>query len=278
MASLDPRLHPYRHDLAAAHLKGLVPSSAFVAGKRLCVGKGLLPMRKSPSDAAEQVNELRYGDGFTVYEEKHGWAWGQAARDDYVGYVRMDGLCVNDAAPTHRIKTASSFIFPEPSIKAPPKDCLTYITSVAVTGQGDGSFAALTGGGFVHKAHLLPIAETLERDFVFAAGRFLGAPYLWGGISPLGCDCSGLVQAALQAAGIKAPRDSDMQAEQLGTALSGGDTHYNRGDLVFFKGHVGIMVDTENLLHANAFHGRTVVEPLADVVARGSAITVVRRF
>ena len=233
-------------------------------------------MRKTPAINTEQVSELRYGDAFTSYELKDGWHWGQCERDGYVGYVAADGFTPDAQTPTHRIKKLTSFLFPDASIKSPPLDTLTFFSAVEIVKKGE-KFCELKGGGFVHAHHLAPITEWRERDIVFTAGRMLGAPYLWGGNTSLGLDCSGLVQLALEAAGIACPRDSDMQAESLGKLVVDHST-LHRGDLVFFSGHVGIMADQNALLHANAFHGCAVVEPLADVVARGSKIICARRL
>jgi cell wall-associated NlpC family hydrolase len=275
-ASLDPRIHPYRTDIAAEKLRGSVAAPSFVSGVTLLATKGVTALRKAAVDAAEQVSEMRFGDCFTSYEMKNGWHWGQCERDGYVGYVREDGFTQTIASSTHRIKKLTTFLFPEASIKSPPLDTLTFFSGVEVT-NGDDKFAKLKTGGFVHAHHLTPIADWQERDVVFTAGRMLGIPYLWGGNTPLGLDCSGLIQLACEAMGISCPRDSDMQAAGLGTP-SADPSKLHRGDIVFFQGHVGIMTDQTALLHANAYHGCVVVEPLEDVVTRGSKIIGVRRL
>lgn len=238
-----------------------------------------MPLRRNPDAKSEQMAQLRYGDAFTQYEQKDGWVWGQSARDSYVGYVEVAALADGSHAPTHRIKILSSLVFEGPSLKTPPLDRLTLFSAVAVTGV-EGKFAALSTGGFVHMRHLCPLAEWQEPDIVFNAGRFLGVPYLWGGNSALGVDCSGLVQLACEMAGMVVPRDSDMQAESLGKKVADGfgSVTLKRGDLIFFKGHVGIMADEFALLHANGFHGCVAVEPLANVIARGDAVVKVRRL
>jgi cell wall-associated NlpC family hydrolase len=231
---------------------------------------GLLPMRREPDEASEQVNELRYGENFTLYEERDGWAYGQSGRDGYVGYVHAEGLGQIEGRPTHRVKNLTSLVFPEATVKKSPVDRLTFFSPLIVVEEGE-RFLKLASGGYVHKRHAMKIGEWAEADPVFIAGKFLGTPYLWGGVSPLGCDCSGLVQIALEATGQPAPRDSDMQMAVLGENVPPGEKK-QRGDLIFFKGHVGIMTDEATLLHANAFHGRVVSEPLADVVLRGDAV------
>jgi cell wall-associated NlpC family hydrolase len=273
---LDPRIHPYRADIAAEKLRGRVTSPAFVSGISLTLTKGIAALRKTPNADAEQVSEMRFGDRLTSYETKHGWHWGQCERDGYVGYVANSGFTELKFTATHRIKNRTSLVFPKPSIKSPPLDTLTYFSGVEVIG-GDAKFCEIKGDGFVHAHHLTPIADWRERDIVFTAGRMLGAPYLWGGNTPVGLDCSGLVQLACEAAGIACLRDSDMQAASLGAVVA-DISKLHRADIVFFPGHVGIMTDQTMLLHANAYHGCVVVEPLADVISRGSPVTTVRRL
>lgn len=273
---LDPRVTPCRPDIAADHLRGVVASRAYVSGQVLTVAKGVADLRKSPMNDAGQLSQMRYGDSFISYESKDGWLWGQCERDGYVGYVRDDGFTQALPAPSHRVIVSQTFIFPDASIKSPPIDVLTFFSAVEVIKASE-KFHELKSGGFIHAHHITPVANWRERDLVFNAGRFLNVPYLWGGNTPMGFDCSGLVQLACEVIGVQCPRDSDMQTKSLGVLQPDGCAR-QRGDLVFFKGHVGIMADQAALLHANAFHGRVTVEPLADVVARGDIITAVRRL
>jgi len=275
---MKPDSQPTPHPPAATPLG----AAAFWA---IC---GVVPLLKSPSSAAEQVSQLRYGDGFSVYEVADGWAWGQADRDNYAGYAPVAQLAAGVVAPTHRITVPASFVFPEASIKTTPQDRLPLFAAITA-GAESGGFVALESGtesapesgtngkilGYVHRHHLQPLSAWHAPDWVATALRLLEVPYLWGGTTSLGIDCSGLVQYACEMAGIACPRDSAMQAENLGVAVQDGTLQ--RGDMVFFKGHVGIMADSHALIHANAFHGRVVVEPLAAVVARGSAVIGVRR-
>jgi cell wall-associated NlpC family hydrolase len=261
---LDARLNPNR--------EGVQPRR-FVA---VC---GAVPMRKAADAKAEQVNELRYGDVFSIYETQDGWAWGQSSRDQYVGYVCEKHVSKDVHQPTHRIKNLTSLVFSDRSIKSPPLDRLTFFSAVDIVKE-DTKFCELKTGGFVHAHHIVKINEWNSGDVVSTASRLLNVPYLWGGVTTLGIDCSGLVQLALNAAGIDCPRDSDMQAASLGNKIAETEvgTVFQRGDIVFFPGHVGFMADTTNLLHANAYHGCVVTEPLADVITRGSNVTAVRRL
>ncbi|MBK5959804.1 peptidase P60 [Rhodoplanes elegans] len=280
----DPRLTPARPDLAAKHLEGQVTAARFADGRAYEVVAGRAPMRKTPAAAAEMLTEALAGERVTVYDVgEDGFAWGQLAADGYVGYVPAGALGPPGPAPTHRVTALRTHVLPAPSVRRPPLDSLPFGSRVAVV-RTDGAFAVTAAGGFVPLAHLAP-ADSLQADPVAVAETFLGAPYLWGGKTVAGLDCSGLVQVALTACGIACPRDTDMQETALGRPL---DTPIDlgalrRGDLVFWKGHVALVRDTATLLHANAHHMAVATEPIAAAVARivasgGGAVTSVRRL
>lgn len=216
----------------------------------------------APSRDARAVSQIVHGEGFALIDKAGGWAWGRCLHDDYVGYVRADALGPM-AAPTHRVTAPLALVFANPDIKAPMLKTLPIGAQVA-GGQEDG-FVRIDDG-YLHTRHVAPL-DAVETDFVAVAERLIGAPYRWGGRGADGIDCSGLVQRALELAGISAPRDSDMQRDQLGEVLP-EDAPLRRGDLLFFPGHVGMMADSDKLLHANAFWMSTVIEPLADVIER----------
>lgn len=272
----DKRVTPARPDLAADFLKGQVDAARFVPGRPLSVVRGRAPLRNAPAIDAEQQTELLHGEVFTVYESQNGWSWGQAALDGYVGYVHTVFLC-EPVIPTHKVCALSTPMLKAPMVRAASHDALPMNALVRLE-KLDGDFAR-TDAGFVAQRHLVPLDWQAE-DFVAVAERFAGTPYVWGGKSHAGLDCSGLIQTALQAAGRDAPRDTDMMEKALGHAVDGNA--YRRGDLVFWKGHMGVMLDEARLLHANAFHMEVAVEPLADAVARIAAaagpITSVRRL
>lgn len=277
--SPDPRRTPWRPDLAAAHLQGAVEAARFVTGAPHRVTAGTVTLRGAPDETARQTSELLYGEGFTVYDRQAGWAWGQGARDGYVGWTRDSALTPGaPAAATHVVTVLRSFLFPLPDLKAPVTDTLPLGAEVAVV-EESGAYRRLADGGWVFARHLAPIGTT-EPDPVAVAERLLGVPYLWGGRTPLGIDCSGLVQLGLHRAGIPCPRDSDMQRAEVGAWLSadGAGVAYRRGDILFFPGHVGFMVDGADLLHATAHTMTVTIEPLADVAARAGGITGVRRL
>jgi cell wall-associated NlpC family hydrolase len=278
MAARDPRLTPARPDLAAGHLRGQVEAARFADGIEQEVIAGLAPLRAAPSHGAPLLTEALMGERVTIYEtDEDGWAWGQLAADSYVGYLPAAALLAPGPQPTHKVAALRTIMFPGPSIKLPPMEALPLGARIAVV-RSDKSFAVTASGGCIPSRHVVPLAH-VEADFVAVAERFVGTPYLWGGKSSLGLDCSGLVQIALTAAGVTCPRDSDMQEAALGKPAKLSELQ--RGDLMFWKGHVAIARDRDTLLHANAFHLAVAIEPLAEALSRirasGSEITGVRR-
>ena len=277
----DPRRHAYRGDLAAEPLRGLVEARRFVKGDPRQVSAPSLPLRREPRFDARLDTEVLLGETATVYDESEGWAWVQLSRDFYVGYVPSEGLTRRLVTPTHRIAALRSYVYPEPDGKTPPLALLSLNARIACE-RAEGKFLALAGGGYVYAAHAAPIGST-EPDFVAVAEAFLGTPYLWGGRTSIGLDCSGLVQLALEAAGHAAPRDADMQAAELGRVIElRGGAKLRRGDLVFWEGHVGIMTSAKDFLHANAFHMAVEAEPFARakkrIKAAGYEVSCVRRL
>ncbi len=278
----DPRRNAYRSDIAAKSLEGVVTAERYVAGQPAQIVRGSVPLRKTPDMARGLETEALFGETVTVFDDANGWAWVQLARDGYVGYVPAD-VMVRGATPppTHRVQSLGTFLYPLPDIKSPPIMHLPLNAVFAARG-GDEKFVELTQGGFVISRHVAVI-ERSAHDFVEITERFIGTPYLWGGRTRIGIDCSGLVQMSLHAAGLAAPRDSDMQLAELGSAVRPAQhlDGLERGDLVFWKGHVGIMSDGIMMVHANAHHMAVAVEPLQDAATRisktGGEILAVKR-
>jgi len=220
--------------------------------------------------------QLVLGEVFIVEEEKPEegqlWCKGTCAHDGYPGYVESIHLTKHVTPATHIVTAARSHAYRDPSIKSPFINTLSFGSLIKLTGKEEG-FAQINGGAWIFEKHVAAI-DTLEKDYIATARKFLETPYYWGGRSGFGLDCSGLVQVSLARAGITAPRDSDMQEGGIGKPVDKALA----GDIVFFKGHVGLMADDRHLLHANAFHMKTVIEPLSDVVARGNVVTGVRRI
>jgi cell wall-associated NlpC family hydrolase len=277
---LDPRRHAYRDDLAAEPLRGRIEARRFVTGEPRQVAAPSLPLRREPRFDATLDTEALRGEIVTVYDESEGWAWVQLCRDGYVGYIPGDGLTRALVTPTHRISVLRTYVYPEPNGKTPPLARLSLNAGIAVARE-DRRFLALEGGGFVVASHAAP-AGTAEPDFVAVAKAFVGTPYLWGGRTSIGIDYSGLVQLALEAAGHAAPRDADMQAQELGRAIDLNRGALRRGDLVFWEGHVGIMTSSKDFLHANAFHMAVAAEPFAQakrrIKAAGYDVSCARRL
>ena len=260
--TLDPRINPVRPDLAAARLRGRVEAARFTDGEQKRVLAPAAPVRRHPARDAALDTEALMGERVTVYDTQGEFAWVQLEADGYVGYLPSDALGEIGVEPDQRVCALRTFIYPGPNLKLPPTGFLSLNAAVAVRAV-EGDYAQLATGGFVHLAHLADRSHH-EPDFVAVAERFVGTPYLWGGKTSLGLDCSGLVQIALAAAGIAAPRDSDMMARELGAPVETGPdlSGLRRGDLVCWGGHIGIMLDDRQLLHANGHAMATAVEPL----------------
>ena len=292
----DPRCTPARPDLAALELKGKVEATRFVAGELYEVIDAQAPLRRAPaSDNALETEALK-GERVVVYETTdEGWAWGQLESDGYVGWLPANALARPGVTPTHKVAVPRTLVFPGPSIKLPPIQALSLGARISIA-RLEGPLAMMSAGGFVPARHLA-LLDFHESDFVAVAERFLDVPYLWGGKTSLGLDCSGLVQVALTACGVPCPRDTDMQERDLkpgdsmersslerrwDTKREGGVYDPKRGDLIFWKGHVAIVRDTKTLIHASAFHMAVAIEPIHEAIERigaaGTEVTSMRRM
>lgn len=262
---MDRRLTPANDRVAHVALRGQVAAERFVPGVPAQVAVPLTDLCAAPAGARDR--QLLLGAAVTRLEDRGGWAFVQAAADGYVGWVASSALAEVAAAPTHRVVAAATHLYPGPDLKQRERARLSLGAALVVTGAA-GAFLQ-TPHGWVPAGHLRPL-DAPEPDPVAVAERLLGTPYLWGGNSRDGIDCSGLVQAALLACGRPCPGDSDLQEAALGTPLAAG-AGLGRGDLVFWRGHVGWMLDDRRLLHANAHHMAVAAEPLAAAAARIAA-------
>ncbi len=275
--ALDPRINAFRPDLADISLANAVKAERYVEPVMRQSLVGVAPLLKSPSLSAPPISQIRYGEFMDVFEMRDdGFAWVQNRMDRYVGYLPLPHALGEEIADfSMRINALRTFLYPEPSIKVMPVDELTLGSFVTIAGE-EKDFFRLAGGGYVFKKHVATTDGAMTPDYVFTAGRLLNTPYLWGGRTPRGIDCSGLVQLALEMAGIDSPRDSDQQREAFGKPLlrHWQDTAWKRGDLVFFAGHIGIMTGPDHIIHASGHHMMVVAEPLVDaVMVRGNEIT-----
>ena len=280
-AAFDPRVTPARPDLAAAELEGKVEAARYAAGEARQVAAPTAPLSFAAAADARLESELLFGERVTVYEDKAGWAWGQAALDGYVGYLPAAALGAWEGRATHVVAVPHTHVYPAPAVKARVRHGLSLGARLRIVDEADG-FSRLQDGDWVFSRHLAEVAAS-EPDWVATALSLTGTPYLWGGRSADGLDCSALIQLALQRAGRDCPRDSDQQAAALGAPVETDDpASLRRGDLVYWPGHVGIVLGDGRLLHANATWMQVVAEPFADVLARGgetapAAISAIRR-
>lgn len=259
----DPRITPWRDGIAARSLEGVLEAEVYLDPKAMSCVTAAAPIRSAADANSEQQDQLLFGERFEVLEEEGAWLFGQSARDGYVGFVEAAALAPAAPLPTHRVSAIRTYAFAEASIKSRAIGPFSINSLLAVEAV-DGKLAKVTGAGWVTADHLSPIG-VFEDDWAAVAERFVGAPYLWGGRESLGLDCSGLVQQALFACGRACPRDADQQ-QAMGAPIEAAD--FGRGDLVFWKGHVAMGIGEGRIVHANGHHMATVIEPLAEAIAR----------
>jgi cell wall-associated NlpC family hydrolase len=272
MTMLDKRLNAYRGDLADSRLAGRVEAERFVSGTPTQIGRPVVDMLASPATDAGVNTQLILGAPVRLFDTADGFAWVQAEDDGYVGYVEAAALEPAGAPATHVVATPRSFVYAEPDMKKRRIEVLSMGSRVAVTHETETRgthYAHLASGGAVVAGHLRPCAESAG-DWVAVAETLEHTPYLWGGASGLGIDCSGLVQLAMRMAGRSAPRDSDMQAAGLGEPLdpATAPATLKRGDLVFWKGHVAIVTGPDAIIHANGHTMLVSRESLSGAIAR----------
>lgn len=268
----DRRLNAFRADLADIRLRDVVDAAAYVAGEPAAIAAPVSNIHARPDRASECVSQSLYGETVRVFEKQDGWRWIQCDADGYVGYIEAEDVSHVRSEPTHIVTVPRTFLYDGADLRYRVVARLSMGSRLKITGAAEtrGTRYAMTHDGFaVIASHIAPV-DHLEKDYVAVADRFLETPYLWGGRSGFGLDCSGLVQLAMAMAGLNAPRDTDMQAAGVGAAVDPGSDYgaLRRGDLVFWKGHVAIMRDRETILHASGHTMLVTVEPLAEAASR----------
>jgi len=272
LTAYDKRLHAFRPDLADIRLKGEVTADRFVTGRQARIVTAVADMLKEPRPDAGLNTQLLRGDDVTVFEEAEGWAWVQAERDGYVGYVSGNSLGTREATPTHIVSVPRSFLYSGPDLRFPRLGELSLGSEITVRDFAETRgtrYALLSTGEAMISRHLRPVGETSD-DYVAVAEQLLMTPYLWGGSTAFGIDCSGLVQLAMRVTGRDVLRDSDMQAATLGDPIEPGEDYsgLRRGDFVFWKGHVAIMADERTMIHANGHTMLVSREGLSEAIDR----------
>ncbi len=265
----DRRLNAYRSDLAEATLEGAVTAERYVTGTPARVAAPVAARRPRPDEAVGIDTQVLFGEGVRVLDRADGWAWVKSDFDGYVGYLPETALDMAVTPATHVVAVPRTFAYCGADLRTPAAFALSIGSRLTVVGESETRgtrYFTLEGGQSVVAGHCLRDGETAGDDYVAIAGRFLEAPYLWGGRSGFGLDCSALVQLSMMMAGRSVPRDSDMQAAGLGTPIEHGALR--RGDLVFWKGHVAIMEDEATIIHANGHTMSVAREPLAAAIER----------
>ncbi len=260
----DRRLTPANARAALDSLRGMVEAPRYVAGEAARIVVPLVDLDRAPGGPRDR--QLLLGDTVTVIDRHEGWAFVQAVKDGYCGYLPETALGVAQA-PTHRVIAPATHLYPQPKVQAQELCGLSFGSLLTVTGTAE-RFAE-TLDGFVPHQHLRAVDDPLTAP-VAVATLFLGTPYLWGGNSRAGIDCSGLVQAALLACGKDCPGDSDLQARSVGQALQPDDALLP-GDLIFWTGHVAMVADADRIIHATGHRMAVVFEDRAEAIVRIAA-------
>ena len=259
----DKRITPIKNDIAASEYKGFLKNRKFVKGAIYHVISNFTPLLAS--DKKHLVSQLLYGETVKVFEIKKNYAWVQSLRDDYIGHTPINNLKLKKLIPTHKVIALRSIIYKSPDIKSIVITELSFNSLIEITGKIKNNFYKVNNLGWCHKNDIVNI-NMKSFDLVETAKKYLHTPYLWGGRNSIGIDCSGLIQNIYQINNKYFPRDTDLQEDFITTEVV--EKKLRKGDLIFWKGHVAMMIDNKNIIHANAFHMRTEIEPLIKAKSR----------
>ena len=279
---LDKSINPYRNDIAAEKLRGLVDCPKFVTPVTKQIVAGGTSIKSMPRKYSEQASEAQCGETFDVYDVNDGYAWGQISRDNYVGYIALSDLSDEVIAPNLKIKALRTYGFAIPKVQGQVVANLSMNALVTSNGEVENGFVNCGRHGWIYQKHLAELNEFYS-DPATVAQMYLGAPYYWGGVQSYGLDCSGLAQSSFRACGIDLPRDAYMQ-EKCGqeVAINEDLAGLQRNDLIFWKGHVGIMLSETQIIHANGWHMCVAIENLVDTntryLSKDLAIRSIRRI
>ncbi|CAF25694.1 NlpC/P60 family protein [Bartonella quintana] len=269
MLSKDPRLYAFGNDVADQCLTTEIAAQHFVQGEKKRVHTAVAGLFKENNKKSERQTECLLGEELLIFEQGEIMSWGQSLKDGYVGYIDTTVLCASTIKQTHIVSVPRTFQYLQADLRGPMEYPLSMGSKVSVVDETevrDTMYSILESGKAIITRHLSPIGRVYE-DYVTVAETFISTPYLWGGVSGFGIDCSGLVQLSMMMTGKMVLRDTGMQQKTIGRALTDSDK-LQRGDLIFWEGHVAIMIDHENIIHANGYSMNVMIEPLEEAITR----------
>ncbi|MFD1883763.1 NlpC/P60 family protein [Paracoccus pacificus] len=258
----DRRLTPATDRVALDSLRGMIAAENWTEGTPARLIRPVADLRRAPGGPRDR--QVIFGADLTLIETRDGWSFVQARADGYCGWIETDAVTTTTPPITHWVNAPGSTIFSGPDLKTP--DLMGLSLGARLSSEGvEGRFLRLAeGAGFVPLQHVAAVDQPAP-DPAGVAEMLLGTPYLWGGNSRWGIDCSGLAQAAMRAAGRICAGDSDQQWRLSGAVVT---DRIQRSDLLFWKGHVAIALSPDQMIHANANRMAVTVEGIAEAKAR----------